>query len=339
MTKRVRSRPATYNTATRLARIVLGLVGRPTGWSFQAIQNELRISERTLLRYVAACRKELTTPDGAPLLEVARHGERRSLRLADAVRTTGSTAYQALSFYFALSVLQFLDGTILKDGVEDLWQAFHRTLPPAQQTRLANLQKQFFTVPYLMKDYRDCDETLDTIVRALVDQQTLRIGYGGLWRGTDEGTVHDFDPYTLAMYRGGLYLIGRSHSYRQIVYLAVERIRSIDMLPQGFQYPTRYSPEKHTEGTFGIVDGDETDVSLLIRTREGVDLLQSRRLHPTQRFDERPDGTTVLTMRVRGTAELANWVLSMAPHVKVLAPDALRDEVRDRLREAAASYA
>ena len=96
MTKRVRSRPATYNTATRLARIVLGLVGRPTGWSFQAIQNELRISERTLLRYVAACRKELTTPDGTPLLEVIRHGERRTLRLADAVRTPGSTAYQAL---------------------------------------------------------------------------------------------------------------------------------------------------------------------------------------------------------------------------------------------------
>jgi proteasome accessory factor B len=338
MTKRVRSRPATYNTATRLARIVLGLVGRPTGWSFQAIQNELRISERTLLRYLAACRKELTTPDGTPLLEVVRHGERRTLRLADAVRTPGSTAYQALSFYFALSVLQFLDGTILKDGVEDLWQAFHRTLPPAQQTRLANLQKKFFSVPYAMKDYRECDDLLDTIVRALVDQHTLRVTYAGLWRGGDEGTVHDFDPYTLAMYRGGLYLIGRSHSYRKIVYLAVERIRSVDMLPQTFPYPTRYSPEKHTEGTFGIVDGDETDVSLLILTREGADLVQSRRLHPTQQFEELPDGTTVLTMRVRGTAELANWVLSMAPHVKVLTPDELREEVRDRIGQSAALY-
>ena len=238
-----------------------------------------------------------------------------------------------------MSVLQFLDGTILKDGVEDLWQAFHKTLPPTQQTRLANLQKKFFTVPYAMKDYRECDEVLDTIVRALVDQQTLRVTYAGLWRGADEGTVHDFDPYTLAMYRGGLYVIGRSHSYRKIVYLAVERMRSVDILSQQFPYPTRYSPEKHTEGTFGIVDGDETDVSLLILTREGADLVQSRRLHPTQRFEERPDGTTLLTMRVRGTAELANWVLSMAPHVKVLAPDELRDEVTKRLRDATAQYA
>ena len=260
------------------------------------------------------------------------------VRLSDAVRTPGSTAYQALSFYFALSVLQFLEGTILKDGVEELWDAFHRTLPPAQQHRLVDLQKKFFTVPYAMKDYREHDDVLDRIVRALIDQQTVRVTYAGLWRGADDGTVHDFDAYTLAMYRGGLYLIGRSHSYRKIVYLAVERIRSMDLLPQRFEYPKRYSPEKHTEGTFGIVDGDETDVSLLILTREGADLLQSRRLHATQRFEERPDGTTLLTMRVRGTAELANWVLSMAPHVKVLAPAALRDEVKVRLGKSAALY-
>jgi predicted DNA-binding transcriptional regulator YafY len=340
MTKRVTkpSRPATYHTATRVARIVLGLSQRPHGWSFQAIQEELRVSERTLLRYIAACRKELTAPDGTPMLEVVRRGDRRTLRLAESVRTPGSTAYQALSFYFALSVLQFLDGTILKEGVEDLWEAFHRTLPPAQRMRLANLQKKFFTVPYAMKDYRECDEVLDRIVRTLVDQQTLRVAYAGLWRGADEATVHDFDPYTLATYRGGLYVIGRSHSYRKVVYLAVERIRSAETTGRRFEYPARYSPEKHTEGTFGIVDGDETDVSLLVLTREGAELLQSRRLHPTQRFVEQGDGTTLLTMRVRGTRELANWVLSMAPHVKVLAPDGLRDEVAGRVRESAALY-
>jgi predicted DNA-binding transcriptional regulator YafY len=229
MTARVhrRSRPATYNAATRIARIVYGLGQRPHGWGFEAIQDELSISERTLLRYVAACRKELTTPDGAPLLEVVRRGDRRTLRLAEAARTAGSTAYQALAFYLAMSVLQFLDGTILKDGVDDLWEAFHRTLPPAQQARLAHLGRKFFTVPYAMKDYREFDDILDRVVRALVDQHTLHIAYAGLWRPGDEVTAHDFDPYTLAMYRGGLYLIGRSHSYRKIVYLAVERIRSV----------------------------------------------------------------------------------------------------------------
>lgn len=340
MTKRVhpRSRPATYGTAIRVARIVYELGQRPHGWSFQAIQDELRISERTLLRYLAACRKELTTPDGRPLLEVVRRGDRRMLRLAEGARTSGSTAYQALALYFALTVLQFLEGTILKDGVADLWEAFERSLPSSQRERLKDLPRKFFTVPYAMKDYRGLDEILDRLVRALVDQHTLRIEYAGVWRPGDATTVHDFDPYTLATYRGGLYLIGRSHSYRKIVYLAVERMRTVEMLPARFDYPKRYSPEKHTEGTFGIVDGEETKVELRILTREGAELLQSRRLHPTQRFVEQPDGTTTLTMRVRGTRELLNWILGLGPHVKVVAPESLRAEVAESLRAAERLY-
>jgi len=332
------SRPATYRTATRLARIVHGLAARPHGWPFQAIQEELDISERTLLRYLAACRRELTLPDGEPIIEVVRRGDRRVLRLASAARAAESTVYQTLSFYFALTVVRFLDGTILKEGAESLWEAFYRLVPPAQQPRLAHFEQKFFTVPYATKDYREHDEVIDPILRALVDQRRLRVEYAGLWRGADEPTVHEFDPYTLALYRGGLYLIGRSHSYRKIVYLAVERIRDARLLDQRFEYPRGYSPEKHTEGTFGIVDGDETKVELLILTREGKDLLASRRLHPTQRFVEQADGTTLLTMTVRGTRELANWVLSMAPHVKVLAPESLRDEVAGRLGDGLALY-
>ncbi|HZP41984.1 MAG TPA: WYL domain-containing protein [Candidatus Binatia bacterium] len=332
---RPRSRPATYRTATRLARIVHGLLSRPHGWSFAAIQDELAISERTLLRYLAACRTELVDAEGRPLLEVVRRGDRRVVRLADAARAADSTSYQALSFYFALSVFQFLDGTILKDGVEDLWRQFYRALPPGQQSRLAHFDRKFYSVPWAVKDYRAYDETLDAILRCLVAQHTMRIDYGGLWL---EGHVHEFDPYTLAMYRGGLYLIGRSHHYRRIVWLAVERIRKAERLPAHFDYPPRYSPAKYTEGTFGIVDGPETRVAILLRTKEAADLLSSRRLHPTQRFTRRPDGSTVLTMTVRGTEELKNWILSLGPYVEVLEPESLRRAVAETVAETAALY-
>ena len=329
------SRPATYGTATRLARIVYGLMGRPHGWSFEAIQEELAISERTLLRYVAACRRELVDGEGRPLLEAVRRGERRVLRLAEGARAPDSTSYQALSLYLALTVFAFLDGTVLKDGVEDLWRRFYRTLTLTQQARLANFDRKFYTIPYAVKDYREHDETLDTIIRALANQNRLRIDYGGLWL---EGHVHEFEPYTLAMYRGGLYLIGRSEYYRKIIYLAVERIRSAQLLPERFEYPARYSPARHTEGTFGIVEGPETLVKLELLNAETAALLASRRLHPTQRFEKRVDGTAVLTMRVRGTSELKNWVLSMGAFVKVVEPEGLRHEVEETLREAVALY-
>ncbi len=43
-----------------------------------------------------------------------------------------------------------------------------------------------------------------------------------------------------------------------------------------------------------------------------------------QKFIERRDGKTVLTMIVRGTTELRNWILGFGPWLEVLKPAALR---------------
>jgi hypothetical protein len=38
----------------------------------------------------------------------------------------------------------------------------------------------------------------------------------------------------------------------------VERIRSVELEAEPFEYPTRYSPRRHHRGVFGIIEGDET---------------------------------------------------------------------------------
>ena len=118
--------------------------------------------------------------------------------------------------------------------------------------------------------------------------------------------------------------------------LAVERIRGIQKLDTTFAYPKTCSPAKYTEGMFGIIGGPR--VALLLRNPETAASLSSRQIHPTQRFRRRSDGTTVLTMIVRGTTELASWILSLGPWVQVLRPPALREQVSGLLASAAALY-
>jgi predicted DNA-binding transcriptional regulator YafY len=65
---------------------------------------------------------------------------------------------------------------------------------------------------------------------------------------------------------------------------------------------------------------------------------RARRLDLAERFQPRSDGTTLLTMRVRGIDELTNWVLGFGPHVQVLRPWALRERVARDLRAAGALY-
>jgi proteasome accessory factor B len=312
-----------------------GLHERPYGWSFDAILDELGVSERTLSRYIAATRDALVDVEGNPLIEVVRHGERRVVRLTSRSSPHEATAYQVLFLYFSLAVFQFLEGTVIRDGVEDLWERFRETLPKSEQARLGDFDRKFFAVPHAMKDYRDHDEHLDVLVRCIVHQYRARIDYAGL---LGDGKVHEFEPYTLAMYRGGLYLIGKSNHGNRIIKLAVERIRSVERLADRFDYPRDYSPQKHTEGVFGIIEGDECRVELLIHNAETEAYLRSRRIHATQKFRRRRDGKTVLSMTVRGTEELKNWIYGFGPYVEVLEPKSLRQEVAVSFREAAELY-
>ncbi|MGH3639609.1 MAG: helix-turn-helix transcriptional regulator, partial [Mycobacterium sp.] len=333
--KTAAGRKPTYHAATRLARLVHELWKRPVGWSFDAAAAELNISPRTLMRYLAACREQLVDGEGRPLVETFRKGERRYLKLAESAQMGDSTVYQVISFYFALSVFQFLDGTVLKDGVADLWERFSKTLRGAQAQRVADFARKFYVVPHAMKDYRASDEHLDTIVRCLADNRRLGIDYGGL---LGAGKTHVFDPYTLLMYRGGLYLVGRSHRGRKVLTLAVERMRTVERLKDSFDYPAGYSPERHTEGIFGIIEGPETAVEIQIMNPTTRAYLQSRRIHPTQEIRTRRDGSTVLAMTVRGTEELKYWILGFGPHLRVLKPAALRAEVASMLSEAGQAY-
>ena len=338
--KKNRRKP-TYGAAIRLARIAVGLFARPYGWSLPAIAQSLEVSERTLARYVAVLRAELLDSHGGPMVEVVGGGAQRKLRLASSMKPAEASSYQVALLYFSLTVLKFLEGTVLEEGVEGLWEKIYKDLSLTQRTRLSDLERKFYAVPYAPKDYTEFSEQLDVILRALLDQVRLKVDYAGL-RG--EGRQHDFDPYSLIAYRGGLYLLGYSHRSNAIIYLAVERIRSVEFIrdPGGttarFVYPRGFYPAAHTEGTFGIVEGPQTFVELKIHSEQTEAYVRSRTIHRSQRFSRRRDGTTIMTMTVRGTTELANWIMSMGPWIEVLKPGALRKEIAERYAKAARHY-
>lgn len=336
-------RRATYPAARRIARLVHELSAHPHGWSFEAIQRELSIGERTLLRYVDVCRSELVDAYGEPLLEVLQRGGRRLLRLKESGRHTHATALNAVSLFFTLSMIRFLEGTVLKENADALWERVRQSVPLAARRLLARLDRKLFAVSFVPKDYAAHSETIDEIVQALVYEYRLTVDYAGL---LGEGKVHDFEPYTLLSYRGGLYLVGRSRLYERVIWLAVERIRSVRPTPGDgrrgrarFTYPDDFHPERYTDGMFGVVDGPETEVELAIENARTEAYLTTRTVHPTQRFTRGTDGRLRLLMRVRGTVELANWIMGLTPWVEVLRPRELRQEIAARLGAAAARYA
>ncbi len=337
-----RHRQPTYPAAIKFATIVHELFQSPTGISFARLRERFGLSERTVERYADELTKKLKDRMGRTPIEIRGQGDDRRLCMVGAGMRTETNAYQAAALYFAFRALEFLRNTVIGDGVEDLWDAAFARMNAPAQLRLNDIERKFHAVPYAPKDYAPHEETIDLILRALLMQRRLKLTYRSV--GGGEPREHHFAPFTLLEYRGGLYLLGRSDRGANIIYLAVERIASaaFDLNDRGdpihFALPRGYTPQKYTQGVFGLLDGPETEVELLIRSDDSLPYLESRAIHPTQRFIKRPDGRTVLTMRVRGTTELRNWIMSFGPWLEVLKPLELRAEIARLHREALSAY-
>ena len=305
------------------------------------IRDTLRtpVSDRTVERYLGTLGKVFDGNDHYPKLEIEKHEEgRKTLILTESPSSAGTKDVDQLRMAIASEMLNAVKGTDLERHVKEILKRFSRAVSPSLAPKLETRPRKFFTVNYYgVKEYEGASrEWLNVIIRCLVEQQRVRVAYRSQ-AGERELHEYEFDPYTLLNYKGGLYVIGYSFKREQVIYLALERIEKVTPVvengkPYIFGYPDEYSPEKFTEGVFGIFTGEKTEVELLIHNEQTLTYLKPRRVHPTQRLEERADGTAILRMTVRGTEELASWVMSMAPWVEVLKPESLRGRVREMLR-------
>ena len=345
--KQKKSYKPTYATAAKVARIAIRLQMPPRQLSFADVRDIVatRVSDRTIERYIDALEKVFNGRERFPKLEVEKHEQgRKTLVLSEPARDADSQAGEELGMALAFEMLSAVKGTYLERDVREILKRFASAVSPSLAAKLETLPRKFFTINYGVKEYvGTARDRLQTIIRCLIEQQRMRVSYRSQ---AGDGALHDyeFDPYTLLTYKGGLYVIGYSFKREQTVYLAVERIESVEPVvakgkPYIFTYPETYAPEKFTEGAFGIYSGEKTAVELRVHNAQTLAYLKPRRLHPTQKLEELGDGTARLTMTVRGTEELATWVMSMAPWVEVVKPESLRSTVQAMLREGLELYA
>jgi len=349
MRKRVKPKKTykpTYNTAAKVARIAIRLQMPPRQLSFADVRDIVatRVSDRTIERYIDALERVFNGRERFPKLEVEKHEQgRKTLVLTEPARDGDAKAGEELGMALVLETLSAVKGTYLERDVREILKRFASAVSPSLASKLETLPRKFFTISYGVKEYEGAArDRLQAIIRCLIEQQRMRVTYRS-HAGDGEAHEYEFDPYTLLTYKGGLYVIGYSFKREQTVYLAVERIETVEPVvekgkPYVFTYPETYAPEKFTEGAFGIYSGEKTAVELRVRSAQTLAYLKPRRLHPTQELREHRDGTATLTMTVRGTEELATWVMSMAPWVEVVKPARLRQRVQAMLRDGLALY-
>ncbi|HVV51093.1 MAG TPA: WYL domain-containing protein [Polyangia bacterium] len=324
-----RSEADSYAPAGRLLEVRAALESTG-GLSVHDIADRFDISLRTAIRYVDALRKA-----GEPLYDETV-GKRKVWRLMPTARR-GSitlTTSQMVALFLSRRVFDFLAGTGFKEDLDEVFAKLEATLRRQDFAAVRNLDRKVFDVNEARHLYEGRLEDVNDIITALLREDRLRVTHEGVSGGRKTFVL---DPYTLLVYKKGLYLAGFSHQHEEIRTFALDGFREVEWRKgDRFEYPADYRPEQLTEGAFGLIRGEPTRVRVLFDPKVAR-YVQRRQWHPTQRF-RRVDGGIEMTMDVRGTTEVVSWVLGFGKEAEVQEPAALRATVGSEHAAAAARH-
>lgn len=331
MTKAVRSQNSRYAPASRLHELRTLLDGQE-GVSIYDIAERFRVNPRTALRYIQALQRA-----GEPLYE-EMVGKRKVWRLMPTARRQSITltSAQMVALFLSRRVFDFLAGTGFKEDLDDVFAKLEATLRRKDFAAARNLDRKVFDVNEARHLYEDRLEDVNDIMTALLREERLRVTHENV-SGARKTFV--LQPYTLLVYKKGLYLAGRSEGHGgEVRTFALDGFREVEWLRgDKFDYPADFKPEQLTEGAFGLIRGAEVTRVRIWFDQKVARYVQRRQWHPTQQF-RRADAGVEMTMDVRGTTEVVSWVLGFGDKAKVLEPARLQADVAAELKRADRQY-
>ncbi len=180
------------------------------------------------------------------------------------------------------------------------------------------------------------------IMESLERHVQLSVKYKGAPDINNKRTESEFqlNPYTFLDHNGALYVIGARNESEAPRIFSLDRFSraSIPVPEVYYDIPEGFSPAEYLADTFGIYTGEEPQrVKLLFKWHTWT-AIADRTWGKDQNFTRTADGSFLLEFTARGGYELESWIRSFGDGVKVLAPESLRQKIKDSLKAAYEQY-
>jgi len=187
---------------------------------------------------------------------------------------------------------------------------------------------------------------LDAIYQAILKGRRLRIRYHA------SGQLKDYDlhPYGVTILLPKLYLIAKKHqdsdrddgeTFRSFL---IHRIETVEISRFANHVPDDFAMKDYLEqGRMDVyIDTDDRQpyqLELEIADSPGLLIdLQESPIAQNQSLNQQGNGRWLLTAEVQRTVQLRNWLLSLGPNAKVVAPDIIRLDLQQHLRATLEQY-
>ncbi len=320
-----------YSQAARV-HDTIRLIEARHGITLAELEEETGVNRRTIHRDLAVIEEA-----GYPLVSEWQDGIKiyRFLTRFKDIPPITFTLQELMSLHLLRAQAEQLQGTPFHDDITVVFHKIRSVLPPRYAAHLERIAG--VSVPLLQgrRDYARSAPVIEKLRHALLYQYQVTIRYRVQGRGRPED--YHLDPYTLVLYKGGLYLIGYAHNRQAIRTFAVERISSVIVAQKRFELPEDYHPEELFKKAFGIVGEDVYTVRVRFSPAVAASVVD-RIWHPSQQVQRLKDGSVEVRFTAGGKLEILSWLLSYGAHAELLAPDAWRAELAEIATQMATQY-
>ena len=305
----------------RLLRI-LNLLDRESACKPSLLAEELRVTERSVFRYVNSLRdagfpvaydreKGTYAFENAFKLKKARLNMDETLALAMARRMLG-TLGETFERAFDSLEKKVLDVSSPCDG-----------FLPSSALVLACPDKS---------DKADVSKLLKALTKASVDHSLVWISYQSLY--SEEDTRRDVEPHYRFFSPDGFWNLRAFCRLRDgWRTFALDKIKSWQVLDRYF-VPRLFADEvgkELSQGFGSYLDGDP--IKVVVEFSPEIRPYVVRKVwHPSQESRELPDGGVEMRFRTTGLDALKYWLFRWIPHVSVIEPEELRLEMLEALK-------
>jgi predicted DNA-binding transcriptional regulator YafY len=308
----------------------------PTGVSVRRLARMGDVHERTIRRDLDALDRA-----GFPIYCDRENGTalyKFNTRPFRRLEKAGLGLTEMCALYMSKSILEALAVTPLRDDLASAIAKIETTLPEGVRQFLDLLPSvlQAKSEPRKRRDERRLREIMPRILDTSLNHKRVKISYHSF--SSRRVKEYAIDPLRLAYAQGGVYLIAYVPEYGQVRTFAVERIRAYAETGEHFDAKKRVLTDKPFKNSLGVHTGEPVRVEVEF-DREVAAYVGEREWHASQRIEERPDGSILVTLDVCADPALRSWILSFGPYSRVAAPRALAEEILEELEEAREKYA
>ncbi|MGL0930727.1 helix-turn-helix transcriptional regulator [Vibrio vulnificus] len=179
-------------------------------------------------------------------------------------------------------------------------------------------------------------ETINVIYKAVLEEKCIRLVYRSMSSEKEQRVL--FHPYGIVVRGERNYLVGKFDGYSDVRQLSFNRVISAESSYFPAIIDDGFSLENYVQqGEMGVTRSlDKLSIKLWV-TPVFARILDETPLCEDQSIESKDDDF-VVHASVDDTDELRHWLLSVCNHATVLEPLALREEIKQTLRDSLSWY-